>query len=577
MQPIPPRVRRHVPPQLAVASALFLVGTLWAGVATAQAGNGPVGLPRAASEAEASDEFQPFFGPPAVSSGQPNPAAHPLVTMDWHGELRTRLDMLTGVRVTTSEPSIAPHLDVRHGESNTLPSDGRMGIGDLRLRLEPVLHVAEWADLRTQIDATQHMVLGGGVGTLLSDRTDGAATLEMLTTETGKFTSRSTIGVRRAWVHVRVLGLGFFDLGRQGDHFGLGMVRNDGRDIFADFQNDVDRIAISADFFGLHLMAARDILFNGPLNTTAANGTSVLTRGTNATSVDGQPRPLQDSADSTRWLLQAESLKAAGEPGFRWGAALTYQSQDNSFYADHGDCGVQQTCDLLIPRTVRLITPQVYFDWSGKLADAPLRFQVEGAFRYGTVLHADERSATDTSKTLAGGGFAGKLEWRPGLQRWGLDLGLASGERAGGFGVNDQDNWRVTAAPDTAPRSFLTGFNFHRGFLVDSILFRDVIGAVANAWYWKPHWQRLLLETGKDEGLSVNAGILAAVAASDNATPGKAFLLGIEPEASLQWNSRMTTAILRTSWLMPGDALAAPSGAEAQAIWRLDAAFRLKF
>ena len=135
----------------------------------------------------------------------------------------------------------------------------------------------------------------------------------------------------------------------------------------------------------------------------------------------------------------------------------------------------------------------------------------------------------------------------------------------------------MSAAPDTAPRAFLTGYTFNRAFLVDSILFRDIIGAVANAWYWKPHYQRFLWQTAPDQGLSVEASVLAAIAASDNATPGKAFLLGIEPEASLQWKSPLATAILRTAWLAPGAALSAPSGAEAQAIWRLDAAVRFKF
>ena len=96
-----------------------------------------------------------------AQDGQPVPPATPLVTLDLHGEMRTRLDYLDGIRYTTSDPSIAPHLDVRHGESNTAPSDGRMGIGDLRLRFDPTLHVAEWADIRTQIDGVSNMVLGG--------------------------------------------------------------------------------------------------------------------------------------------------------------------------------------------------------------------------------------------------------------------------------------------------------------------------------------------------------------------------------------------------------------------------------
>ncbi len=511
-----------------------------------------------------------------AQDGQPVPPATPLVTLDLHGEMRTRLDYLDGIRYTTSDPSIAPHIDVRHGESNTTPSDGRMGIGDLRLRFDPTLHVAEWADIRTQIDGVSNMVLGGQNNAARAGQ-DALGT-QSWTSDTGGFASTASIGVRRAWVHVRVLGMGELDIGRMGDHFGLGMVRNDGRDLFSDFQTDLDRIQISAEFFGLRLKAARDILFNGPLNSTALTGTSVLTRGTNATVTDGQPVPLQDSADATRWLLQAESAKSPDAPGMKFAAALMYQSMDNGFYAEHGtDCAAQKTCDQLIPRTVRQFTPQLYLDWRGKLADAPLRLQLEGAFRYGTVLNADERSSTVTSKTLVGGGFAGKAEMRTGRHLWNIDLGMASGERGGGFGVNDQDNWRTGPAPFAAPRSFVTGFNFHRGFLVDNILFRDIIGAVANAWYFKPNWQLTLLETGVDQGLFVNAGLMTALAASDNATPGKATFLGLEPDVGLWWKALRTTAVLRASYLLPGAALDAPSGAHALSVWRLDAALRFKF
>ncbi len=511
-----------------------------------------------------------------VVDGQPTPTATPLVKLDLHGEMRTRLDYLSGVRYTTLDPSIAPHLDVRHGESNTTPSDGYLGLGDLRLRFEPELHVGEWADIRTQIDGASNLALGGQTAAAHANTNPMTAT-QLWTSDTGGIASAATIGVRRAWVHVRVLGMGEVDIGRMGDHFGLGMVRNDGRDLFSDFQTDLDRLQVSAELFGFRLKIARDILFNGPLSATAVTGTSVLTKGVNATATEGQPMALQDSADATRWLLQAESAKSADAPGLKFAAALMYQSQDNGFYGEHGDCSAQKTCDQLIPRTVRQFTPQIYLDWRGKVADAPMRLQLEGAFRYGTVANADERSSTVTTKTMVGGGFAGKGEWRFGRHLWNADLGLATGERAGGFGVNDQDNWRTGAAPDAAPRSLITGYNFNRGYLVDSILFRDIIGAVANTWYFKPGWQLTLLETGADQGIFLHASLMTALAASDNATPGKATFLGLEPEASLWWKLAKTTAVLRAAYLLPGAALDAPSGARAQSVWRLDAALRFKF
>ena len=528
--------------------------------------------------------------------GQPVPQAAPLVSLDWHGELRSRLDYLDGVRWTTSDPSVAAHLDVRHGETSAIPGNGALGNGDLRLRLEPALHVAEWAEIRSQIDGVGNLTLGGqsragldtqnpanqglnqsGQTVSLAAMNNQGQLLQQWTSPTGGAAAVSRIGVRRAWVHVRVLGMGEVDIGRMGDHFGLGMVRNDGRDAFADFQSDLDRIALSAELFGFRLRLARDILFDGPLNTTALTGGNVLTRGSNATLTQGRAYPLQDSAEASRWLLQGENVRPAEALGLRWAAAVMYQSQDNAFFAEHGDCAAQQSCDLLLPRLVRQFTPQFYLDWRGRLGGAPLRLQLEGVFRYGTVQRADERLGTDTAKSLVGGGFASRGEWRRGRSAWQFDLGMASGDRMGGFGVNDQDNWRYAAAADAAPRSLVTGYSFHRGFLVDNLLFRDIIGAVANAWYFKPSLKRYLFETAPDQGLSVQAGVMTAFAASDNATPGKASFLGVEPHAALGWNTGVLTAVTRATYLMPGAALDAPSGARAQPVWRLEAALRMGF
>jgi hypothetical protein len=208
-----------------------------------------------------------------------------------------------------------------------------------------------------------------------------------------------------------------------------------------------------------------------------------------------------------------------------------------------------------------------------------LHAEVEVAALYGTVANSDILTATDTAKTLIAGGLASRLAWQRSTSRWSLDAGFASGEEEGGFGVFDQDNFKQLDLADQPHRSLLTGFRFHRGFLVDGLLFREVIGAVANTWYVRPAYRQRVMEVGSDGRLDLEVGVLGAVAASRDATPGRASLLGIEPELRVDLDvGSAHRARMHLSYLIPGAALAAGAGTPTPApAWRASMQWVVRF
>lgn len=571
-----------------VLRALVWAGVLGAGTwaATAQAApRGVLSLPEPITATS--------LDAPAILLPDTAPTSNPLVWIDWHGELRMRGERLSGVRLyfPTSGPA---RLDLRHNSDEAgLPTDGVMATADMRFRVEPVLHVGEWFEVRSQLDVAQGFVLGGNPAVKLVG--SGYDLAEMYTGQAGQGAIPGGIGVRRLWVHARLFGLAELDIGRQPDHFGMGMLRNSGGDLLGDYQSDVDRVSLRGELFGLRLMLARDSLSAWPMTAAqgyadnAAGSTAGATIKTTQTGTGAVQYPLEDATDVTRYVLEARGGKPGLERGVEWGAALLWTTQTlGSFLENDTTADVKQKlatdtcfetgeCVRLSPRNASFLTPQVAVDWRLGEPGNALRLQAEGAFTYGTLGQTDVL-ASSTAKTIVSGGLAARATWSRERTEWLLDAGFASGEGQGGFGVNDTNNF--TRKVDDSQRTLLTGFRFHRNFRIDGILFRDIIGAVANAVYWKPAY-RYHLSGGpqSSEGLAVEGSVVAAVAASATATPGGGSLLGVEPGVQIDYRqSPHSAGILRGSVLLPGGAFDDPTThASAHTAWRVEAVWRLSF
>jgi uncharacterized protein (TIGR04551 family) len=495
-----------------------------------------------AMPAAADEPTAPSASAPVQVLPEEAPDGSPAAVLRWGGLMRLRGQWIEDGSLGNGTSGLPA----------TLSAPDRLAQADLRLRLTPTLELGSYARIQGMVDVAGRTVLG-------SDARDDSIAGRALSFE-GSGPVRDAFAARRLWASFDVFGLATVDIGRMGDHFGLGIARNDGRDPRADWQSDVDRVRVAVELFGLRIRVMRDNMATTPM----------LNKGLGA---EDPVYPLADSTDVVRWLAEVEDARPADAPGLHWAFALGYQDQAVALALEHGDdpqgklqsdCIPRGTCVQLVTRGATLVLPQVYLAWNRKRPWGELHFAVEGAARLGTIDNTDALASTDTSKTIVAGAFAAEAGLRLGRQHLRVQGGYASGDGEGGFGVLDRQNLTRTTPAGEVHRSLITGYAMHRGYLVDGLLFREVIGAVANAAWVRPAWRMELWLPTRDSGLTLEAAALLAMSARIGATPGRARWLGIEPELRVDWRtSARTDLILQGSLLLPGDAFDAGQGGKA--------------
>jgi hypothetical protein len=124
----------------------------------------------------------------------------------------------------------------------------------------------------------------------------------------------------------------------------------------------------------------------------------------------------------------------------------------------------------------------------------------------------------------------------------------------------------------------ITSFTFHRDYRVDLILFRQILGAVTNAAYFKPFIAHELLST-EELTLSTRLDVMYAAAMRPSGTPGDGDHWGLELDGQLGLETRSGfNASLTLGLLLPMDALADPvSGDNADPVFAMRGFFGWKF
>jgi uncharacterized protein (TIGR04551 family) len=126
----------------------------------------------------------------------------------------------------------------------------------------------------------------------------------------------------------------------------------------------------------------------------------------------------------------------------------------------------------------------------------------------------------------------------------GLDGGYASGNPTAGFGVNTP----LTAPPakpgdlggnqiNPPGQMTIDNFRFHPDYRIDRILFREIIGAVTDAIYVRPHLRWNIVRIGKSD-LSASLAAIASLAVYSASTPGLKAPLGVELDPTIAYGAR---------------------------------------
>ncbi len=452
----------------------------------------------AEAEAEAETEAEADAEADAEAEAEPNRERAPAREDDptrWRTRARPRVDLAGDFRFRTHRwqryhlgRDDAPFSNFRRSTEDIEPiggcggemdacSGGPLRYADMRLRLSPSIHVADFASLHTTVDIFDGLTLG-----------DGPRDSVIPWSQEGN----DAITLRRVWMQLRLPTVGELRVGRMPAHFGLGLVQHAGNGIDDDAGTDVDRIEARGRVGPITLRAAWDFAGRGetagiespfgdvPFDPSRQDDTRQWTIGLEHTDTDS---PVQGGAQLIRRQQTLENVEG------RW-----------------------------VRRNLGVYTPNVWL----RIAQRGFRFELEGAAHIGSVRDVEQERVDIRQGALA-------LELEQSLMdrrlRFGVQTIVASGDVQLQFGETS----RIDDVGSTA--SF---FSVHPSYRMDQILWRRLLGSVGGAWVLRPYGSYDIL-SDEDQRLDLGAGVTYSRAVDAESTPNGNANLGLEIEVGANY------------------------------------------
>jgi uncharacterized protein (TIGR04551 family) len=404
---------------------------------------------------------------------------------------------------------------------------------DMRLRLEPTINVTEQVRVKAQIDVFDNMVLGSTPDgyTLTGQRSDGVPLNAFSRTQVAPIAGYNSvlgsINAKRAWAEVKT-PFGLLQFGRMPSHWGMGMLVNNGDCLDCDYGANADRVMFSTQLWGHFFAFLWDWVATGP-----------------TTQIIGQPQdqgPVFNADtidDVSQWILavgkkdKPEELKEKIDQGklvFNYGGYFVYRQQtwDESTNPQHvTNNDPKQLQNALVPRNAKAFIPDIWLRLNWK----KLHIEAEGAMIVGTIGNLTDFSPTVKGATsILSGGFTVKADYKllhDALKIY-FETGFASGDDS--EDPNAQLNFRY--ATNIPVNNSINKFTFDPDYHVDLILFRQIIGAVQNATYFKPGVSYDIVDN-----FSARLDMIYALANRPVGYPGNSFNLGLELDAGLMYHN----------------------------------------
>jgi|GEM_PF-311230 len=511
-----------------------------------------------------------------------------------HGVFRFRADLFVNFDLDTyqstgqsSSPFLPPLTEIDQAGTQQLEnsSHGRDGesqsSANIRLRYQPTIHISDSLRIRTTVDVLDNVVLGStpdsGPRAARVDTTSTSANdvyartdvpLEIFEDgqrppESGVNAWQDSVRVKRLWAEWNSR-LGLLSVGRMPSHWGLGLIANNGNCLDCDFGDSVDRVLAVTQIFDTYLALSWDFPAEG------ATGFSGTQNARNQPA--GQAYDLDQRDDMNQFVISIfkkpssrEELEARNrtlnvdrKPVFDWGVYNLLRSQT----LEWGYLSAQGLPPLqpINPSDIRLYeldaftyTPDIWFDYQYRPSkDETYRVRFEGAATFGSIEEVPQYHGQKTEECIGENqnlsldlcestkprrrdiqrfGYALEFDAQNDQLFWGFHHGLATGDSTGGFGVLDRSE---------LPNDFegsdydedLTAFRFDRDYHVDMIMFREMVGAVTNATYYKPYLKYHFIHEPK-EAWGFQLSSIYGHAMDAEATPGKAGPLGLEFDLEL--------------------------------------------
>lgn len=479
-----------------------------------------------------------------------------------HGYFRARGDMFNKADLNRgADPTGATLFPDPAGTSY-------LGMGNMRLRLNPILRVSDDIAVYSQIDVLDNVIAGGNP--LVDPFFFQDSRAEILGARVGY----DVLKVKRVWAEVET-PIGQVAFGRKGFHWGEGLVYNDGNCFDCDYGTTFDRVQLAVGpVLGGHLFTvAADAITNG--FTSAA--VPALAEFNNAFGPQGRPVDVQQLDDGYRFSLAVTRIAPADQ--------MRRRLESGDWVLNYGVLGAYRMQHSLSPSLVSGGTNTALAkiganfgegDVFVEFARRKLRLAFEGAVFGGKIdnrvglLDADGAGPNPPQPAVFPGQSLNFLQFAALLRAQhaflkqdsllvGLDLGVASGDEAPGMGVRsgrpgsgpegntqrgdlDGPQFSCTEAGGCADDS-VNNFVVNPDFRVDQILWRNLFTSLTDAFWtraevrFKPGGRASggAQETGFEFGgaLVYSQALHAASTPSGSSKP-----LGLEADVAVTYTSQ---------------------------------------
>ncbi|MCA9652474.1 MAG: TIGR04551 family protein [Myxococcales bacterium] len=442
---------------------------------------------------------------------------------------------------------------------------------NLRLRLEPTLHITDTVKVHSQVDLLDNVVLGSTPDTFLYDNPNAPIDLytrSQVPPSSGVNSFDDSIVVKRAWGHVR-FGFGLdLQFGRMPWSWGMGLVANHGngyarledadiiRHLDRDYGDSVDSVRLAFDF-GKDRRRTHTLALSWDWASSGPTNAFVLGNDYNSGRLVGQTISAEKFDNVYQWSASIERRDdvdmlrrklALGSPVLNYGVMTWLRYQDIDIVEGAWDAISSGLIDspyneLLVARRAYMVTPDLWMRVNWRT----LRVELEAAGNFGTFralsdsFTQDDRddpsfyesvTADDLErKVIANFGYA--LEFKYGLFKdrfhIGFDQGFATGDNA--ISPNSPDVGAAIGVADD--NNLVSNFRFNPAYNIDMLMFREILGTVSNAAYFKP-WAAFYFF----DNFSARIDAEYAVAANRLSTIGRRYSYGIELDGALRYHDR---------------------------------------
>lgn len=500
--------------------------------------DGKVGEEGPAEQAPEKPEQKGAVPPPKEYPGQESKR---VLFLQLNGYLRGRTDFFHNFNLdlpslASAKPAFPLSVECNRmgGAPDFSPCQANLSTANMRLRLEPTVNVSETVRVRAQVDMLDNVVFGSTpegyfIGTDAPSRPPAsqinAFARSQIPPQAGRNALEDSIQVKRAWAEVRT-PFGELRFGRMPSHWGAGMLVNDGTCLDCNYGVSADRIMFATRPSGptspYLAFGAFDWVHTGPTSFT-------LDIGRNR--AGGQAFDATNRDDVSQYILGGGRIQkpedfendvATEGRAVNYGIYFVYRSQeDDIINVPLGtDAATAAGGNTLINRDAWAIIPDLWF----RLALKKFRFEVEVAGIAGSVGSATELTQSNEEVQILQLGGVARSEFRflDESLRLGLEAGFATGDQSEPLDSSVNQFFGGLDVPPPGDTT-VTRFRFDPDYQIDLIFWREIVGQVTNAIYFKP-W--LAYDFDRSWGFKIDA--IHSMSHTTVSTPGNARNYGLE-------------------------------------------------